>query len=272
MTNSLALLVKGSLPDGIDRPNFMAISTKVMAGNLSPSELFDLNTTFWRDPAGSVHPLPNSRGRDANGFSHAINVSEEVDGFRDIHNQDCKPLVNSTLTIAQIYLLDKNEQMVNINETEWLAARIREALATSGLTQTAVAERCGVSRAAVTMWGKRGTIKKSLLPQIALATGRPLEFFILGANATIKTSSKTENIINKITRLDSLGLLSDEALNGLMSHLNSYDPGTQAVAEQPNPDAKIEAPRVDQVPANVVAEDESFLKQQMIKKTSKKSA
>jgi transcriptional regulator with XRE-family HTH domain len=217
------------------RPNLPTIATKIMARNLSSSELLDLDAAFWRDGAGGLHPLPDSRGRNPQRFSHAIDVAEEMDSFMDVHESKCKPLVNTLLTIAQIFQDVKNERMVNNNETEWLAARIREAIATSGLTQVSIAEICGVSRAAVTMWGKRGTIKKSLLPKVALATNRPLSFFIYGADEIVATSQIAQQIKDKLSRLDSLGLLNEAALSGLLAHINSYDPSTindQSITEE----------------------------------------
>lgn len=244
-------------------PNLLTIITQAGPVECTAAELLDLDASFSRHPDQSLFPLPNHLATNPNDLSHFDDPAEVTDNNRNIHKPDNTPLVNYLLTIADGILLTENQLMVNEKETEWLAAQIRTAIAESGITQTAIAEHCGVSKAAVTMWLKRGTIKKSALPLLAMATGKPLSFFIFGANESPKTSDPATKLIDEIKRLDTLGLLNETAIQGMLAHARSYDPATKAAPEvdQPTPEA---APRPASTGESESAED--FLKAQMLTK------
>ena len=59
-----------------------------------------------------------------------------------------------------------------------MAQKLGQALKESGLTQTALAERCGVTKQAVQGWLKTGRIDKGRLNSLATVTGKPLEWWL----------------------------------------------------------------------------------------------
>ncbi len=59
-----------------------------------------------------------------------------------------------------------------------MAQKLGQALEESGLTQTALAERCGVSKQAVQGWLKTGRIDKGRLAKLVDATGKPLTWWL----------------------------------------------------------------------------------------------
>ncbi len=61
-----------------------------------------------------------------------------------------------------------------------LAPRIKQAIIESGRTQDAVAEEIGVSKAAVSKWIRFGRIELHHLYSLAIATGKPPEYFFPG--------------------------------------------------------------------------------------------
>lgn len=63
-------------------------------------------------------------------------------------------------------------------------AKLRQARQEAGLSQAALAEKVGVSLRAVAYWeaGKREP-RGYLMRRIALATGKPLEFFVADEDA-----------------------------------------------------------------------------------------
>lgn len=61
-----------------------------------------------------------------------------------------------------------------------LAPRIKRAIVECGRTQDAVAEEIGVSKAAVSKWIRFGRIELHHLYSLAIATGKPPEYFFPG--------------------------------------------------------------------------------------------
>jgi transcriptional regulator with XRE-family HTH domain len=74
-----------------------------------------------------------------------------------------------------------------------IGERIREARLRAGLQQFEVAERCGVSRVAVSNWENGQGIKSQNLIVYARVVGVPAEWLITGArNASIEVTSTSE--------------------------------------------------------------------------------
>ena len=65
-------------------------------------------------------------------------------------------------------------------ERQGLAARLREALRGSGVTNAKIAERCGVTVQAVTGWLRDGKIARRHIPTIAAATSRDIAWLMSG--------------------------------------------------------------------------------------------
>lgn len=64
-----------------------------------------------------------------------------------------------------------------------VADKLRLALREAGVTQTQVAQYCGVTKQAVQGWIKTGRIDKQRLPKLAEITGRPLSWWLDGKEA-----------------------------------------------------------------------------------------
>lgn len=61
-----------------------------------------------------------------------------------------------------------------------LAERLQRALAEARISQTNLAQACGVTRQAVHGWLTDGRIGKHHLPTISALTGKGLEYFLVG--------------------------------------------------------------------------------------------
>lgn len=63
-------------------------------------------------------------------------------------------------------------------DNEERALRIRAAIKESALTKAAIAERLGVSPQAITGWETTGRISRNAMAGLAMATAKPIEYFI----------------------------------------------------------------------------------------------
>lgn len=75
-----------------------------------------------------------------------------------------------------------------------MAQKLGQALEESGLTQTVLAERCGVSKQAVQGWLKTGRIDKGRLASLASATGKPLEWWLDAEPTPLAINSASESL------------------------------------------------------------------------------
>jgi hypothetical protein len=220
------------------RPNLPTIAAKIMARDLSSSELLDLDAAFWRDGAGGLHPLPDSRGRNPQRFSHAVDVAEEMDSFMDVHESSIKHCFTQIQGIDQGNAFYDYQVMLDNHKT-WLANQIVTAINESQLSKRAVGIACGISEKSagqtVQGWIKTGTIGKDRLAILAKVTDKPIEFFLHGASVPTKVDGIAKIVVHTLDRLLAMNALNDAALNGLLAHLKSYDPSAindQSIVEE----------------------------------------
>lgn len=65
-----------------------------------------------------------------------------------------------------------------LSTSEKLAVRLKQAVKESGLSQVAIAEKCAVSKQAVSGWLKTGRIDKQHLLKVAGITSRAMSWFV----------------------------------------------------------------------------------------------
>lgn len=68
-------------------------------------------------------------------------------------------------------------------DEQQVGERLRQALKDSNLTMKDLADRCHVSRPAVSNWIKHGTIAKKHLQRVASITGTSVEFLLYGSHS-----------------------------------------------------------------------------------------
>lgn len=65
-----------------------------------------------------------------------------------------------------------------------LAERLRKALDAAGVKDAALAQACGVTRAAVSQWRRTGQIHKRHLETVARVTGKPVSWLLGGPDVS----------------------------------------------------------------------------------------
>ncbi len=129
-----------------------------------------------------------------------------------------------------------------LSTSEKLAAKLAEAISNPPITQTAVAEHCGVTKQAVQGWLRNGRIDKKHLSTLARITGRPLEWWLDNGQAVddektvllktlkdwrLKASPRSLRVIDQLTVLAQKNTLRDEdwqLIEQLAARLNQPSP------------------------------------------------
>lgn len=91
-----------------------------------------------------------------------------------------------------------------MNTAQAMAAKLDEAMRTSGVKSVDIADACGVSKQAVQGWKKTGRIDKKHLPKLAKVTQLPLEWW-LGAPSSGPHNEIPGHITAALARLTNLG-------------------------------------------------------------------
>lgn len=83
-----------------------------------------------------------------------------------------------------------------LSTSETIRAKLVEVLESSSLRQSDIAAACGVSKQAVQGWVKTGRIDKKHLPNLATASGRPLEWWL--DSGSTDTKDKDQALLNTL--------------------------------------------------------------------------